>query len=218
MDWFGDKLVAGDFDGDGYDDLAIRVAHETVGSIEPRAVNVIYGSSSGLSSAGNQFWHQNSPGVLGVNEVGDTFGSALAAGDIDGDGYDELIIGNPCESIGSIDDAGAVNVLYGSSSGLTSTGNQMWHQNSPDILGICEENDIFGAALGVGDFDGDGYADVTVGVSSEDVGTTNGAGAVNVLYGSSLGLSSKNNQMWHQNSPEILGICEQNDWFSFALS
>jgi hypothetical protein len=94
----------------------------------------------------------------------------------------------------------------------------MWHQNSPDILGICEEHDGFGSALGVEDFNGDGYADVAVGVSSEDVGTNENAGAVNVLYGSSLGLTSNNNQMWHQNSLGILGICEQNDWFSFALS
>jgi disulfide bond formation protein DsbB len=111
-----------------------------------------------------------------------------------------------------------VNVLFGSSSGLTSTGNQLWHQNSPDILGICEENDIFGTSLGIGDFDGDGYADVAVGVNSEDVGKNENAGAVNVLYGSSLGLTSKNNQMWHQNSPGILDSCETDDYFGILPS
>jgi hypothetical protein len=44
--------------------------------------------------------------------------------------------------------------------GLSSAGNQMWHQNSPEILGICESYDYFGISLTNGDFDGDNFADL----------------------------------------------------------
>ena len=68
--------------------------------------------------------------------------------DFNGDGIDDLAIGVPGEDIGSIDDAGAVNVIYGSSGvGLASTDNQLWHQNTPGIAGTSEINDHFGRAL-----------------------------------------------------------------------
>jgi disulfide bond formation protein DsbB len=218
-DEFGYTLSVGDFDNDGYDDLAIGVPYEGIGTaILSGAVNVLYGSSSGLSSAGNQLWHQNSPGILGKCEYADLFGFALSVGDFDNDGYDDLAIGVLWEGIGTADAAGAVNVLYGSLTGLSSTGNQLWHQNSPGILGICEYGDEFGSALSVGDFDNDGYDDLAIGVPSEGIGTADYAGAVNIIYGSSSGLSSVGDQLWHQNSPIILGICETDDDFGFALS
>jgi hypothetical protein len=77
----------------------------------------------------------------------DAFGSALAAGDFDGDGFDDLTVGVPDEDIGVSVDAGAVNVLYGSAAGLSSTDNQIWHQDSPDIRNTAETNDSFGNAV-----------------------------------------------------------------------
>jgi hypothetical protein len=65
-------------------------------------------------------------------------------GDFDGDGFADLAVSSPQEDIGINDNVGAVNILYGSSGGLSSTGNQMWHQNTPGILGICQGNDYFG--------------------------------------------------------------------------
>ena len=113
-------------------------------------VNVIYGSTAGLMPAGNQLWTQDSPGILGVGEsdtstfTGDGFGEAVAAANFGKGSQADLAVGVPGEDVGTIVDAGAVNLLYGSPSGLTASGNQLWHQNSPGIAGIAEPFDRFG--------------------------------------------------------------------------
>ena len=68
-----------------------------------------YGSSSGLTDPENFF--QNSPGVRGGSEPGDLFGSSLAASDIYGDGYDDVVVGVPGEGIGARQEAGAVKII-----------------------------------------------------------------------------------------------------------
>lgn len=80
------------------------------------AVQVILGSAIGPTTAGDQVWHQNRPGVRGVAERDDRFGAALASGDFDSDGFADLAIGVPGESIRGRR-AGAVHVLYGSPRG-----------------------------------------------------------------------------------------------------
>ena len=66
---------------------------------------------------------------------------------------------------------------------LSAVGNQLWHQDVENVNGNVEAMDHFGSALARGDFNGDGYQDLAVGVPSESVGGTSQAGAVNVLYG-----------------------------------
>ncbi len=218
-DNFGSALAAGDFNGDGRDDLAIAVMNESIGTIAGAgAVNIIYGSSSGLTATGDQIWHQNTAGIKGGSETNDNFGSALAAGDFNGDGRDDLAIAVMNESIGTIAGAGAVNIIYGSSSGLTATGDQIWHQNTSGIKGGSETNDNFGSALAAGDFNGDGRADLAIGVRNESIGTIAGAGAVNILCGSSSGLTATGDQIWHQNTAGIKGGSETNDSFGSALA
>jgi disulfide bond formation protein DsbB len=218
-DRFGYSLATGDFDGDGYVDLAVGVEEEEVGGVlYAGAVNIIYGSAEGLSEAGNQFWHQDSPGIAGGAEEVDLFGWSLAAGDFDGDGYTDLAVGVWGEEVGGVLYAGAVNVIYGSADGLSEAGNQMWHQDSPDIEGGAELGDRFGSSLAAADFDGDGYADLAVGVIGEDIGDVAGAGAVNIIYGSADGLSEVGDQMWHEDSPGILGVAENEDFFGRTLA
>ena len=71
-------------------------------------------------------------------EAGDQFGAVLTTGDFNGDGYADLAVGVPGEDVGSISDAGAVHVLYGSVSGLTSTWDQLWTQDSPGVPGVAQ--------------------------------------------------------------------------------
>jgi hypothetical protein len=220
MDQFGYALAVGDYDNDGRDDIAVGVPFEEVSSEERAgAVNVIYGSNTGLTEMGDQFWHQDISGIEGVAEEDENFGESLAAGDFDADEKDDLAIGAPGEDFKSMEAAGQVQVLYGDSNGLSADRNERWHQNTSGIDGVAEENDRFGHALTTGDYDGDGAADLTIGVPYEDVGSTMDAGAINIIYGEkSEGLTEDDDQFWHQDTPGVNGIVEEDDLFGFALS
>lgn len=219
IDRFGSALAAGDFDGNGRGDLAVGVPREDVGSVtDAGAVNVIYGSNQGLSATGNQFWNQDSSGVNNMAEDGDTFGGALAAGEFGNGSQSDLAVGEETEDVMSSLDAGGVNVLYGGSSGLSSTGDQFWSQDSQGINGTAEQSDFFGASLAGGDFDGDGHPDLAVGVPYEQLSGMNTAGAVNVLYGSGAGLSSAGDQFWNQDSADVEGVVEAGDFFGSVVA
>ena len=208
---FGSALAAGDFDNDGFIDLAIGVPGEDIGAIaDAGAVNVLYGSASGLSASGGQFFSQNTPGVLGGAETEDGFGSALGVGDFNNDSFADLAIGAPSEGVGGASQAGAVNVLYGSAARLTATGNQQFFQG-----GRC---DFFGFVLTGGDFNNDSFDDLAIGAPFEDVGTVFDAGAINVVYGSASRLTATGNQQWLQGSGGVIGVAEESDFFGSALA
>ena len=214
-------VLARNFNGDNYADLAVGVPGESVnGQDAAGAVNVLYGSASGLVYQGDQIWHQDSPDVDGEAQAGDDLGTALAVGDFDDDGVDDLAIGVPGESVGSLDLAGAVNVLYGTQGvGLTAADNRIFHQDSDNIVGEADPGDRFGAALAVGDFDDDGVDDLAIGVPGESVGSLDRAGAVNVLYGTrGVGLTAADNRIFHQDSNGIPGLAEAHDEFGSALA
>src|SRR5262245_50046264 len=80
-----------DFNGDGYDDVAVGAPTDAAG-----AVDVIFGSPDGLGASRSQHVTQANLGVA-PNKMNDLFGWSLAAGDFNGDGYDDLAIGAPDE-------------------------------------------------------------------------------------------------------------------------
>jgi hypothetical protein len=202
-DQFGSAVARGDFNGDGIFDLAVGAPGETVGSaVNAGAVNVLNGSSGGLTG-GSLFTQPNA-------EAGDLFGFSLAAGDFNGDGVFDLAVGVPGENVGSVGNAGAVTVLFGSGAGLTTAGSQTLFQGGGGVAGTAETGDAFGISVASGLLAGDDLADLVVGVPSEDVGTTTGAGAVNVLAGSPGGLV--NGSLATQGNPE------PNDSFGAAVA
>jgi FG-GAP repeat len=134
--------------------------------------------------------------------------------DFNNDGADDLAVGVPFENLGSIVAAGAVNVLYGSPTGLSGTGSQLFTQDTPGVPNNAEQGDVFGFALATGDFNHDTFADLAVGAPGESVGSRVSAGAVNVLYGSPTGLTTIGSQFF----PQVAGASETGDEFGFALA
>jgi hypothetical protein len=134
--------------------------------------------SAAASTAANV---QHRPALMGTPIVS-------ASSDFNNDGYADLAIGSSGEDIGANNDAGSVNVIYGTSNGLDDDGNQFWTAGTNGVQGAGSPDAGFGRTLAAGDFDGNGYTDLAIGAHQEDVSTTDMAGAVHVLYGSSCGL------------------------------
>lgn len=175
-----------DFNGDGFADLVIGAPREKLGSQRAGEVHVLYGSAAGPRARGDQVWSQRTRGVPGIAERRDRFGAALDSADFNRDGYADLAIGVPGETMRSADRTGAVEALYGGPSGLRARGSQLWYEGSPGVPGDPGVLHQFGTALGAGDFDGDGFADLAIGAPL----ARSGAGRVIVLRGSSGGLAA----------------------------
>jgi hypothetical protein len=221
QDHFGYALAAGDFNADGFPDLAI--SEPKFGSVPtPGALSVLYGSVQGLQAddPDDQLFSQDSPGVKGESEAGDNFGWSLAAGDFNADGFMDLALGDPEDKVFGIG-AGAANVLFGSALGLQadSPDDQLWSQTSPGVKGRGEEGDSFGEAVAAGDFNADGFSDLAVGVEDDRVFDVVSAGAVNVLYGSAQGLQANDpdDQHWDQGRKGVGGKVGR-DLFGGALA
>lgn len=215
-DYFGVSLATADFDADSCDDLAIGVPDEYVSGVpKSGAVNVILGAASGLVDAGDQLWHQDVAGILGIGEPDDRFGYSLATGHFNGDVYADLAIGIPEDNVSGLDAAGSVTVLHGSGAALTANGNQLWNQAS---LGISmHELEGFGLSLAAGNFGQGGWDDLAIGVYFDRL-TGIYAGSVNLIFGSWSGLTAGGAQLWHQDSPGIDGFAESHDYFGFMVT
>jgi len=206
-----------DFNGDGYADLAIGTPEEDIAGVQGvGAVNVLYGRATGLSAAGDQLWYESVVGIPEVNGAGDMFGFALTPGDFDGDGFGDLAVGQPFADVGGIMNAGQVVVLHGSALGLTATRSQLWTQDTEGVPDEAEVRDQFGYSLTSGDFDGDGFADLAIGVQRESAGAWN-SGAVEVLYGGVDGLVAGRTQFWVQGASGVADAAERKDQFGNAL-
>jgi hypothetical protein len=216
-----DALSCGDFNGDGFSDLAI--GHQNAGNVlESGVVIILNGTSNGLDLKNETIWSQASPGIEGAPEAGDHFGAALASGDFNGDGYSDLAVGIPGESLGNFPNAGAVEMIYGSSSGLTATGSKFWSQDSDGIGEMAQENDHFGAALVAADFGKDTasgcYDDLAIGVPNELYKGFR-SGIVHTLYGSANAISAAGSQLWYPTKPGMpTSTPQKGDQFGGALA
>ena len=172
--WLGISVAGlGDVNADGYSDIIIGAHTYDSPELDEGKVFVFYGSVTGLAAVAN--WTAES------NQANAQFGvSVSSAGDVNGDGYSDAIVGAYYwDNLTS--DEGAVFVYYGSSTGLSAT-----------VSWTAESNiasSFFGYSVSsAGDVNGDGYSDVLVGAREISNGQSR-EGAMYAYYGSSTGLS-----------------------------
>ncbi len=161
-----------------------------------------------------------------VDRQSGVFGETLAAGDFNNDGFDDLvafgvsdgcIIPTPTISL-CPDGKGFLWIIYGAAS----SGGFRYEkitQDSPGVPGVVEDNDFFGEALTVGDFNNDGIDDLAVGAPGEGIGAIDDSGSVTILYGAANGLLANAGSSIAFGQSEISGLAvEASDEFGASLS
>nr|WP_329437675.1 FG-GAP repeat protein [Streptomyces sp. NBC_01280] len=119
----------------------------------------------------------------GSSERGDWFGGEVSLGDINGDGYQDLVVGASGENIDGIVDVGSVTVMYGSAQGInTASGAQFFIQGDSGVPGYRNQHDYFGSEVKLTDVTGDGRADLTVGSVGEGGGGPDHCGNGSLTY------------------------------------
>ena len=172
---------AGDVDGDGYDDILIGAPHDDEAGSNAGQTYVVLGAAAGwamdtsLSMADASFWAEGAADNAGHSVSG--------AGDVDGDGHDDLLIGAPFDEYG---DTGQTFVLLGRPGG--------WSMDTPlsaaDASFVGEGNQAHSgwSVSGAGDANGDGYDDILIGAyGNDEVGYR--AGQVYLAFGKEAGWS-----------------------------
>jgi hypothetical protein len=180
---------AGDVNGDGYDDVIVGAYHYDAGEADEGAAFVFLGSPSGIANGDPS----TAAALIQSNQAGAEFGISVAgAGDVDGDGYDDVIVGARFYDDGETDE-GAAFVFRGGASGVSGCTPGSPPLCAPsDAVAQLESNQAFAllgaGAAGAGDVDGDGYADVIVGAYLYDNGQED-EGAAFVFLGGASGIS-----------------------------
>jgi hypothetical protein len=170
-DRFGsDVACAGDTNGDGYSDIIVGAYFATRSPIR------MYGGTASIFAGGLLGVFPASPRVIEGNADSDAFGFSVAtAGDVNGDGYSDVVIGGHLVDSRGLSNSGLADLFIGARTGIASTVTQR--------LEGAASGDWFGrSAVGVGDIDGDGFGELVVGVPLFDT-TSNDVGALLVHAG-----------------------------------
>ncbi|MBI2339845.1 MAG: FG-GAP repeat protein [Deltaproteobacteria bacterium] len=179
-DWAGYSVSgAGDVDGDGLGDILVGArGNDAGGASDAGAAYLVLGPVSGTGSLSTA-----SAKLTGETAYDNAGSSVASAGDANGDGLSDILVGARYNGTGSLlaggSAVGAAYLVYGSVSGTMSL-------SSADAKLTGEAaSDYAGSVSGAGDADGDGFSDILVGAYGEDAGGSS-AGAAYLLYGGGM--------------------------------
>ena len=185
---------AGDINGDGYDDLIIGAPIAAPNGLNRAgSTYIVFGKASGFAATMDLSTLDGSNGfqIDGLAEWDHTGRSVSSAGDINGDGYDDLIIGAPNAEPNGLYRAGSTYVVFGKASGFAATMNlsTLDGSNGFQIDGLAERDFTGGSVSSAGDINGDGYDDLIIGAPEASPNDLNRAGSTYVVFGFKTDLS-----------------------------
>ncbi len=180
-DWSGFSVASGDINGDGYNDVIIGANRaDPAGGANAGEVYVIFGNASPIVSKDLNSSSANIK-IYG-DDAGDECGRSLSSGDINGDGFDDVIIGAYKADPAGGANAGEVYVIFGSATPRRKIDLNSRAANMT-IYGD-DANDFAGRTVSSGDINGDGYDDVIIGAHKADPTGGADAGETYVIFGS----------------------------------
>ncbi|WP_445636437.1 hypothetical protein NSTC745_01338 [Nostoc sp. DSM 114161] len=183
---------AGDINGDGFDDLLIGARRADPNGFDSGQAYVVFGNSTGFGATLNLSTLNGSNGfAINGNVAGDQLGvSVSSAGDINSDGFDDLLIGGAFADPNGTN-SGQSYVVFGKSTGFGATLNPstLNGSNGFTINGIAAGNQLGVSVNTAGDVNGDGFDDLILGAFFADPNGTN-SGQSYVVFGKSTGFSA----------------------------
>jgi hypothetical protein len=215
-DGTGNSVAYGDVNGDGIRDLIIGVSNAGYNSLAGSgSVYVVYGTKSGFADPLPLSGLNGTTGFrVDGGTAGDKFGSAVAAGDINGDGYADIVIGAKGTGYNAVSGSGSVYIVYGGATGKMKDGTawaatQLISAAKPidGTNGFRLDGDFAnentGTAVAVGDVNGDGYKDIVMGAPLAGYNSLAHSGSVFVVFG---GPTRKSGTAWAA-TQQLLTTC-----------
>ncbi|MBS0618206.1 MAG: FG-GAP repeat protein [Spirochaetes bacterium] len=242
-----------DINGDGFPDIVVgananngtgAAAPQTAGISSRGAIYIFYGGVNGITKhdENNSAYYCSGPPdctvIVNPDNFGGSFGQGVGmAGDVNGDGYADIVVGalnnngtgaTPPQSAGT-SNRGALYIFYGGPDGIVGhdEGSAAYFCGGPPLCTVIANPDNYAGGVGynastTGDINGDGYADVLMTARSnngtgaavpQSAGAAGQKGAAYIFYGSPAGITThiENNTPYYCSGPPDCTVVQNPD-------